>query len=649
MANIKVTFPDGSVESVAAGTKAQELLAKLPQKVRKEVVAAIVNDQVMDLSSPLTQDTTLNFVTFEDNEGKEVFWHSGAHLLGQAITRLYPGAKLTIGPVVDDGFYYDFHYEGTISPDDFPKIEAEMKKIVEEKLDVSREALDHKKAKELFKDNKFKLELIEEYKDDQLTLYRQGDFYDLCRGPHVPNTGMLKHLTLTKASGAYWRGDANKEQLQRIYGVVFPKKEQLEAYIHQKEEAAKRDHKLIGERMELFSHFDMIGKGLPVWLPKGEIIKEAVEQLAKETEKKYGYVRVATPHLAKQELFETSGHLPYYKDDMYPGMQLDDGMYYMKAMNCPLHHLIFNKKPRSYRELPLRIAEYGMVYRNEMSGTLNGLLRVRGMRQNDAHLYCRKDQIEQEVKATLQMIKEYFDLFALTDYWFRLSLGDMNNKKKYIHEPENWSYAEDVLRRVLQELKLPFVEVADEAAFYGPKIDVQFKNVHGREETMSTVQLDFVAKTRFNLNYIDDSGEKNNEVFVIHRAPLSTHERFMAFLIEHYAGKFPVWLAPVQVKVLTLNDEVNDYSHDLVQALETSEIRVETDDRSESMNYKIRQAQLENVPLIVVIGPKEQENNTVAIRTLDGKQKFGISKDKFVETVIKSHQERWQDTGLDKF
>jgi len=536
--------------------------------------------------------------------------HSCAHLLAAAVLKFYPDAKPTIGPSIDEGFYYDFDFDNVkISEDDLPKIEEEMKKMVKSWDGFERIEKSSDQAIEYFKNNPYKLELIEELiqKGEKITFYKSGDFIDLCRGGHTPYPkSNIKHFKLLSIAGAYWRGDEKNKMLTRIYGTAFPTKDELEKYLWQKEEAKKRDHRKLGAELELFTFDDMVGPGLVLWLPKGTIIREELERFAKKTEKAWGYQRVATPHLAKKILFETSGHLPYYKESMYPGMKLDDGEYYLKAMNCPAHHLIYRSKPRSYKDLPIRLAEYGTVYRYELSGTLAGLLRVRGMTMNDSHIYCRKDQIKSEFLRVVELHKYYYKVFGITDYYMRLSLHDPKNKSKYIDEPDSWSFSENAIREVLKESKLPFIEKMDEAAFYGPKVDFQIKSVIGREESISTVQLDFAAKKRFNLNYIDNDG-KEKEVYVIHRAPLGTHERFIAFLIEHYAGKFPLWLSPVQLTLIPISEKHVDTSRIIADHLISKDFRVEVDDRNERMQAKIRDATLQKVPFIGIIGDKEIE------------------------------------------
>lgn len=638
---VLITFPDGSREEFDDGITCLQIAEKISPRLAKEAIVAKVNGTTVDMSFQINSDSQVQILTGKDAEGLDTIRHSCTHLMAQALLRLYPGTKLTIGPVVENGFYYDVDYEKNFNPEDLIALEKEMEKIVKEDLEVSREEISKREALKLFATNEYKVEMIEEMPDtEKITIYKQGEFFDLCRGPHVPRTGMLKAWKLTKVAGAYWRGNADNKQLQRIYGVAFNTKKELDDYLKMMEEAEKRNHKKIGEEMELFTMFDLIGKGLPVWLPNGEIMRQEIENFAIEMERKAGYVRVATPNIAKKELFEKSGHLPYYEDSMYPAMKMDDGTYYLKAMNCPLHHLVFGKKQRSYRELPMRIAEYGTCYRNELSGTLTGLLRVRILRMNDAHIYCTKEQIEQEIESVLKMIKYYYDVFGLKNYSFRLSKYSSENKEKYIDEPENWEYTEDILRKVLIRLNLPFIEAENEAAFYGPKIDIQLKNVYGREETMSTVQLDFAAKSRFNLHYQDNENKINNEVFVIHRAPLSTHERLMAHLIEHFGGKFPLWLSPIQIIILPIADRHVDYCNTLKNDWESHGLRVDVDNRTESIPKKVRDAQVQKIPLMITIGDKEIETNTLAVRNLDGKVKFGLSKDEFLNKLLLNIKER---------
>ncbi|OHA58262.1 MAG: threonine--tRNA ligase [Candidatus Vogelbacteria bacterium RIFOXYD1_FULL_44_32] len=563
--------------------------------------------------------------------------HTLAHLLAATILELYPDAKNTIGPAIDNGFYYDFEFTSPLSENDLVKIETKMREILPSWSQFKHREVTDKEAKVIYTNNPYKLELIDEIvaKGEPITLYTIGNFTDLCRGGHseAPNTDIdPAGFKLDRLAGAYWRGDSNNTMLTRIYGLAFDNQVELEDYVAKREEAEKRDHRKLGKELNLFFVDDTVGKGLIMWLPNGTIMRNEIEKLAIAMEDKGNYQRVSTPHLAKEELFLRSGHLPYYKDGMYPPMVMDDGTYYLRAMNCPHHHTIYLHLPHSYRELPIRYAEYGTVYRNELSGTLAGLLRVRGLAMNDAHIYCRKDQIKDEFKNVMALVMEYFKIFNLSDYWFRLSKWSPEHLDKYINEPANWDFAETVLREVLVELGVKFTEVEDEAAFYGPKVDVQFKSAIGREETMSTIQLDFVAKTRFGLTYIDNEGKDNNEVFVIHRAPLSTHERFMAFLIEHYAGAFPTWLSPVQVAILPVAEAHDKFAEEVVTKLKEAGVRVEYLASGDSLGKRIRSVKTSKVPYFVVIGDKEKDSGNLTIENRAG-DKEEILTEKLVEKL----------------
>jgi len=588
-----------------------------------------------------------------ENEHLEHLRHTAAHLLAAAVLELYPEAKLTLGPAIEHGFYYDIDFSAhdgsasggsdSISVEELPAIEKKMKSLVNDWKEFSHREVSAEEARELYKGNEYKIELINDIaeKGETITLYTCGNFTDLCRGGHVEEPRKeLRAFKLMSVAGAYWRGDEKNPMLTRIYGVAFDTKEELKAHLDMLEEAKKRDHRKIGKEQKLYFIDDMVGKGLVMWLPNGVTIRDEIETLAREKEAAGGYLRVVTPHIAKQELFLTSGHLPYYEEDMYPKMEMDDGTYYMKAMNCPHHHRIYQYEPHSYRELPLRFAEYGTVYRNELSGTLAGLLRVRGMAMNDAHLYCRKDQIKEEFKAVMQLTMDYFKIFGLNNYWFRLSKWSPDHTEKYINEPENWKYSEQVLREVLEEMKVEFVEVDDEAAFYGPKVDVQVRSVIGREETMSTIQLDFLAKSRFGLSYTDEEGNENNDVFVIHRAPLSVHERFLAFLIEHYAGVWPVWMSPVQVHIVPVSEKHIDGARTMVSEFIAAGIRVSVDEADETVGKKIRNATKGKHPYILVVGDKELSGEDLMIRVRGQEEQVTMSKEAFIEKVKKEISER---------
>jgi len=595
-----------------------------------------------------------------DQQQLEYMRHSCAHLVAAAVQKLYPQAKFGVGPAIENGFYYDIDFGQSISDSDLQIIEDKAKELSKQGHGYVRTEMSIEEAVEFFfeKNQPFKVELLKDLKEkgttkvkeqdleeisggiDKVSIYQTGDFIDLCRGGHVENTKEIGPFKLTKLAGAYWRGKSENPQLTRVYGVCFATQKDLDDYLHMMEEAEKRDHRKIGADQDLFFFDDKVGKGLVMWLPNGTIIRNEIEKLAIESEHAGGYVRVRTPHLAKEEMYLTSGHLPYYKDSMYPPMMMDDGVYYLKAMNCPHHHTIYNHKKHSYRELPLRLAEYGECYRNELSGTLAGLLRVRAMAMNDAHIYCRKDQIKAEFKSVLDLMIRYFQIFGLENYWFRLSKWSPSHLEKYINQPENWEYSEGVIREVLQEMKANFVEAEDEAAFYGPKVDVMFKSVIGREETMSTVQLDFAAKQRFGLSYTDETGAENNEVFVIHRAPLSTHERFMAFVIEHFGGKWPVWLSPIQVQLIPVSEKHVEGARQIEQELLSANIRTEIDDANETLGNRVRKAAGKQVPYIIVVGDKELAGEDWMIRVRGEKDQLRMSKAVFVEKVLKEIKDR---------
>lgn len=579
--------------------------------------------------------------------------HSLSHLLATAVLEIYPDTKLGIGPVIENGFYYDFEFAKPITDEVLCTLEKRIRELAKEKLTFSKKSITQPETAKKFRNAPYKKELIADLKKQKkpLSIYEttRGTgknkviiFMDLCAGPHVKNTEEINPdgFKLISIAGAYWKGSEKNKMLTRIYGVAFESKKELDAYLLLQEEAKRRDHRKIGKEMGIFHFDDMVGKGLALWLPNGTIMKNEIEKLAIEMEEQYDYKRVSTPHLAKQELYLTSGHLPYYEDSMYPKMVMDDGTYYLKAMNCPHHHIIYKAEPKSYKDLPLRLAEYGTCYRNELSGTLAGLLRVRSLQMNDAHIYCTKDQIEEEFRKVLNLNLFYFSLFGIKDYRFRLSKWDPKNKEKYFNEPKNWKFTEDILRKILKELRVPFTEAANEAAFYGPKVDVQITSVIGREETMSTIQLDFVAKKRFGLTYKDSTGKDNNEVFVIHRAPLSTHERFMAFLIEHFAGDFPVWLSPKQVRILPVSERHAEYAQIVAKELKSNGIRVEVDDASETLGKRIRNSEMAKIPYTLIVGDKEIESNSVNVRTRHQKETETVPAKQFIGKVKKEKEER---------
>jgi threonyl-tRNA synthetase len=574
--------------------------------------------------------------------------HSAAHVMAQAVLEMFPDGKYSIGPPIENGFYYDFDLPRTLTPEDLAKIEKRMRQIIAEQHDFQKKVMTPEEARQIFKSQPYKLELIEgleqggfdEYGEPleekpEISIYQHGNFIDLCRGPHVENTRKINPsaLKLMSVAGAYWRGNEDNPMLQRIYGTAWKSADDLEQYLWQIEEAKKRDHRKLGKELEIFIFDEEIGPGLPLWLPRGGVIIDELEQLAKEMEDKGGYLRVRTPHLAKEDLFIHSGHLPYYQDSMYPAMELEGVRYYVKPMNCPFHHKIFASQSRSYRELPLRLAEYGTCYRYEKSGELFGLLRVRSMQMNDAHIYCSEEQFEDEFLAVIQLYWEYFRIFGIDKYVMRFSTHHKNGLgKKYVDNERLWLKTEDMVRRAMDNRNVPYLEVADEAAFYGPKIDVQIWSAIGKEFTLATNQVDFAQPARFNLNFINAKGEEETPL-CIHRAPLSTHERMIGFLIEHYAGAFPVWLSPDQVRVIPITDNHNDYALRLAQQLKDLNIRAQADLGTDRMNAKIRQAQNFKVPYMLVIGDREMAENTVSLRKRDGTKINDMAIQEFIALV----------------
>lgn len=636
MSEINITLPDGSVRQYPKGVTAHQIALSISEGLARNIIAAKVNGQVVETGRAITEDAQLTLLKWDDKEGKSTFWHSSAHLLAEALEALYPGVKFGIGPAIDSGFYYDIDFgDYKFSSDDFSKLEAKMLELAKQENAYERKEVSKAEALEYFtkKGDQYKLELINELKDGEITFYHQGNFTDLCRGPHLPNTGFIKAVKILNLAGAYWRGDEKNKQLTRIYGITFPKKSELDAHMQMLEEAKKRDHRLLGKELEIFAFDDDVGPGLPLWLPKGAAMIEILESFAKKTEKEAGYMRVKSPHIAKESMYIKSGHLPYYKESMFPPMELDGTNYYLKAMNCPHHHKIFAATPKSHRDLPVRYAEYGTCYRYEQSGELFGLMRVRSLQMNDAHIYCKKSQFEEEFKAINALYLKYFKVFGIDKYVMRFSKHDPKKLgQKYINAPELWKETEDMVRSVLVSSGIPFVEVEDEAAFYGPKIDIQIWSAIGREFTLATNQVDFAQAERFDLYFINEKSEKERPI-ILHRAPLSTHERFIGFLLEHYAGKFPLWLNPDQVMILPISEKYQEYSEKVLNILKKHDIRALIDDRSEKTGKKIRDAELKRVPLMLILGEKEQADNSVTVRRQGGEDLGSMSIEAFIQYV----------------
>jgi threonyl-tRNA synthetase len=640
---VQIQFPDGAVRAYEKGITALGIAKSISEGLAKKVLAASVNGEVWDATRPIHQDAALKLLTWDDQDGKATFWHSSAHLLAEAVEMQYPGAKFWVGPSLDKGFYYDIDLGGkSIKEEDVILLEKKMNDLAKQANAYIRKEMSKAEAVAYFeeKGDEYKLDLLSGLEDGTITFYTQGGFTDLCRGPHIPNTGAIKAIKITNIAGAFWKGDEKNKMLTRVYGVTFPNQKELDEYLLLLEEAKKRDHRKLGKELGIYTMDDDVGPGLPLWMPNGTIIIEELERLAKETEEAAGYKRVVTPHIAKESMYITSGHLPYYQDSMFPPMELDGTKYYLKAMNCPHHHKIFDAEPKSYKDMPLRLAEYGTCYRYEQSGELFGLMRVRCLHMNDAHIYCTKEQFAQEFRAVNEMYLKYFNIFGIDKYVMRLSLHDPAKLgQKYINEPELWLETEAMVREVLIETGTPFVEVQDEGAFYGPKIDVQIWSIIGREFTLATNQVDFAQGKRFNLSFTNKDNEPETPL-IIHRAPLGTHERFIGFLLEHYAGKFPVWLAPLQAKILPISDKFMPYALEVLAELRKAGVRAEIDDRNEKIGKKIRDTEIMKVPYMLVIGEKEATESQLSIRR-QGKGDLGMmDKAAFISQIKQEIVER---------
>ena len=634
---INITLPDGAVRQYEKGISSLDIAKSIAEGLARKVLAATVNGQLWDATRPIQEDATIKLLTWNDTEGKNTFWHSSAHLMAEAVEMMFPGVKFWVGPSVENGFYYDMDLgDNKMNEDDLAGLEKKMNELAKKNQLYVRQEMPKDDALKYFTDkgDEYKLDLLTNLNDGEITFYTQGNFTDLCRGPHIPNTSFIKAIKLTSIAGAYWKGNEKNKMLTRVYGVTFPSQKELDEYLLMLEEAKKRDHRKLGKELSIFTMDDDVGPGLPLWMPNGTIIIEELEKLAKQTELAAGYKRVVTPHIAKESMYLTSGHLPYYKDSMFPPMELDGTRYYLKAMNCPHHHKIFAAEPKSYKDLPYRLAEYGTCYRYEQSGELFGLMRVRCLHMNDAHIYCTKEQFYEEFKAVNEMYLKYFKIFGIDKYVMRLSLHDPKKLgQKYVDEPELWKETEELVRDVLIKTNTPYVEVHDEAAFYGPKIDVQIWSIIGREFTLATNQVDFAQGRSFKLEFTNQDNKAETPL-IIHRAPLGTHERFIGFLLEHYAGKFPLWLAPVQVKVLPISDKFLDYAKSVSDKLKKSDIRCEVDDRNEKIGKKIRDTELLKVPYMLVVGEKEVNENKVAVRR-HGKGDAGVKNvDDFLKEAI---------------
>ncbi|MFV5901044.1 threonine--tRNA ligase [Staphylococcus gallinarum] len=636
MEQINITFPDGNSKVFDKGTTTEDIAQSISPGLRKKAVAGKLNGQMIDLTRPIETDGEIEIVTPGSEEALEVLRHSTAHLMAQALKRLYGDVCFGVGPVIEGGFYYDFDMEESISSDDFEKIEKTMKQIVNENYPIERKVVTRNEAKAFFSDDPYKQELIDAIPEDEnVTLYSQGEFTDLCRGVHVPTTAKIKEFKLLSTAGAYWRGDSNNKMLQRIYGTAFFDKKDLKAHLQMLEERKERDHRKIGKELELFSNNQLVGAGLPLWLPNGATIRREIERYIVDKEVSMGYDHVYTPVMANVDLYKTSGHWDHYQDDMFPTMKLDENEeMVLRPMNCPHHMMIYANKPHSYRELPIRIAELGTMHRYEASGAVSGLQRVRGMTLNDAHIFVRPDQIKEEFKRVVNLIIDVYNDFGFENYSFRLSYRDPEDKEKYFDDDDMWNKAESMLKEAADELELDYEEAIGEAAFYGPKLDVQVQTAMGKEETLSTAQLDFLLPQKFDLTYIGNDGEQHRPV-VIHRGVVSTMERFVAFLTEETKGAYPTWLAPKQVAIIPVNVDLHyDYARHIQDELKSQGVRVDIDDRNEKMGYKIREAQMQKIPYQLVVGDKEVENNEVNVRKYGSQDQETLEKDEFIWNLV---------------
>lgn len=636
MSSINITFPDGAIREFPTGISTKEIAESISKGLAKKALAGKFNGELVDLATPLGVDGVIEIVTPEHEEALGILRHSTAHLVAHALKRLFPSIHFGVGPAIENGFYYDTDMENQLTEEQLPLVEEEMMKIVKENHPIVRRVVSREQALELFKDDPYKVELIHALPEqEEITVYQQETFVDLCRGVHVPSTGRIQVFKLLSLAGAYWRGNSNNKMMQRVYGTAFFDKKDLSEYLKQRQEAKERDHRKLGKELDLFMVSKEVGSGLPFWLPKGATVRRILERYIVDKELSLGYEHVYTPIMADVELYKTSGHWAHYKDDMFPPMDMGDGeMLVLRPMNCPHHMMVYKRDIRSYRELPIRIAELGMMHRYEKSGALSGLQRVREMTLNDAHVFVRPDQIKDEFKRTLNLIRDVYEDFNITDYRFRLSLRDPEDKEKYFDDDNMWNKAESMLREALNELGIEFFEATGEAAFYGPKLDVQFKTALGIEETMSTIQLDFLLPERFDLTYVGEDGQNNHRPVVIHRGVVSTAERFIAYLIEEYKGAFPTWLAPVQATIIPVSSQHHYETAKAVQeVLQRAGMRVELDDRSEKMGYKIRASQTQKIPYQLVIGDKEVADATVTVRRYSSKETISMKVEDYIVQV----------------
>ena len=646
---MKITFPDGSIREYAKGTTAMQIAESISQRLAQEVLAAEVNGEVRDLNLPINDDSHVKLLKWDDYEGKHAFWHTSSHLLAEALEALYPGIKFGIGPAIESGFYYDVDCPVPITESDLPRIEQKMMELARTKEAVVRTEVAKAEALRTFteKGDQYKVELIEALEDGTISFYTNGAFTDLCRGPHLPNTGLIKAIKLTSVAGAYWRGDEKRQMLTRIYGISFPKKSMLDEYLAMMEEAKKRDHRKLGKELELFAFSQRVGQGLPLWLPKGAALRDRLEQFLRRVQKAYGYQQVITPHIGNKELYVTSGHYAKYGKDSFQPIHtpIEGEEYLLKPMNCPHHCEIYKTKPRSYKDLPLRLAEFGTVYRYEQSGELHGLTRVRGFTQDDAHMFVRPDQLLEEFEKVIDIILYIFKTLKFDNYTAQISLRDPNNKEKYIGSDENWEKAEQAIIDAAKEKGLNTVVEYGEAAFYGPKLDFMVKDAIGRKWQLGTIQVDYNLPERFDLTYTG-ADDKPHRPIMIHRAPFGSMERFVAVLLEHTAGKFPLWLSPDQVAVLPISEKYNDYAEKVTDFLNRNDVRAQIDNRNEKIGRKIRDNELKRIPYLLIVGEKEQADGLVSVRVQGEGDKGQMTMEAFRDLILEKVKE--ETAGNDK-
>ena len=637
---MKITLKDGSVKEYSNSVSVLDIAKDLSEGLARVACAGLLNGEVVDLRHEISEDSSLSILTFDDEGGRKAFRHTTSHIMAKAVKRLFPEAKLAIGPAIDDGFYYDFDKEGSFSASDIERIEEEMKKIVKEDLPIERYTLSRTEAIALMKklEEPYKVELIEDLPEDaELSFYKQGEFTDLCAGPHLMNTKSIKAFKLTLVAGAYWRGNEKNKMLTRIYGTAFNKKSELDAHLERVEEAKKRDHNKLGRELELFTTSDVIGQGLPLLMPKGAKVVQILQRFVEDEEEKRGYLLTKTPFMAKSDLYKISGHWDHYRDGMFilGDENKDEDLMALRPMTCPFQFTIYNASQKSYRDLPLRYGETSTLFRNESSGEMHGLIRVRQFTISEGHLVVTPEQLEEEFKGVVDLINFMMTTLGIeNDITYRFSKWDPENREKYIDDPDAWEAAQNKMKNILDHLKINYTEAVGEAAFYGPKLDIQFRNVHGKEDTIITVQIDFSLAERFNMSYVDKDGEKKRP-YIIHRTSIGCYERTLAMLIEKYAGAFPTWLAPVQVKILPISEKYHDYTEKLTKLLQGHKVRVEADYRAEKIGYKIREARMERVPYLLVVGEKEEQNNEVAVRSRKNGDEGAVAFDNFVDRLLK--------------